>query len=55
MGERLYLPFTLDQHRQIIWQFVLSQLPEAIWTGYGIDAINKVPGAGEIIPILKPN
>ena len=46
------LPFTLDQHRKLIWQFILSKLPEAIWAGYGIDAINKLPGAGEMIPIL---
>ncbi len=46
------LPFTLDQHRQLIWQFIFSKLPDAIWTGYGIDAINKLPEAREIIPIL---
>ena len=39
------LPFTLDQHRQLIWQFIFSKLPDAIWTGYGIDAINKLPEA----------
>ncbi len=47
------LPFTFDQHRKLIWSFVISKVPDALWTGYGIDAINKVQGASIIIPILE--
>jgi O-antigen ligase len=46
-------PYTVDRHRQIIWLFVMSRIPDAMWFGYGIDAINKIAGAGEIIEVLK--
>jgi len=46
-------PNTVDPHRQIIWLFVLSKIPDAMWFGYGIDAINKIAGAGEFIEVLK--
>lgn len=46
-------PYTVDRHRQIIWLFVMSRMPDAMWFGYGIDAINKIVGAGEIIAVLK--
>jgi O-antigen ligase len=46
-------PYTVDRHRQIIWLFVMSRIPDAMWFGYGIDAINKIAGAGEIIMVLK--
>lgn len=45
-------PLAIDRHRQIIWMFVLSNIPDALWTGYGIDAINKIDGAGAIIKVL---
>jgi O-antigen ligase len=44
---------TLDRHRQIIWIFVMSQISDAMWFGYGIDAINKIAGAGEFV-VLGP-
>jgi O-antigen ligase len=46
-------PYTVDRHRQIMWLFVMSRIPDAIWFGYGIDAINKIAGAGKIIAVLK--
>lgn len=43
----------LDRHRQIIWLFVLERIPDVLWTGYGIDSINKIPGANETIVYLN--
>jgi O-antigen ligase len=31
----------------------MSRIPDAMWFGHGIDAINKIAGAGEIIVALK--
>jgi O-antigen ligase len=45
---------TLDRHRQIIWIFVMSQISDAMWFGYGIDAINKITGAGDFV-VLDPD
>jgi O-antigen ligase len=45
---------TLDRHRQIIWIFVMSQISDAMWFGYGIDAINKIAGASEFV-VLGPD
>jgi O-antigen ligase len=39
--------YIIDRHRQIIWFFVISRMPDAMWFGYGIDAINKIAGAGD--------
>ncbi len=49
----LGLPFWLvDIHRQIIWDFVLQHVPEAIWFGHGVNAIAHIPGADVAIPGL---
>jgi O-antigen ligase len=45
--------YLLDRHRQLIWMFVLEKVPDALWFGHGIDAINKTPGADTQIPFLK--
>ncbi len=43
----------LDPHRLIIWKFTLEKAMERPFFGHGIDAINKVEGAGEIIPFFN--
>ncbi len=43
-------PHVVDDHRQAIWLFTLSKVPSAPWFGHGIDAINKIEGAGQVIP-----
>ncbi len=47
----LYLPHWLvDWHRQEIWQFALSAGEGFRWFGTGINAIDKLSGARDIIP-----
>lgn len=43
-------PQLVDTHRQQIWHFTAGKIAEAPWTGYGINVINRVAGAGEILP-----
>ena len=43
----------VDPHRQLIWSFTLDRAMERPFFGYGIDAINKVEGASEIIPFFN--
>tara|TARA_R110000782_G_scaffold58010_1_gene121474 strand:- start:156 stop:1403 length:1248 start_codon:yes stop_codon:yes gene_type:complete len=43
-------PQLVDTHRQQIWHFTAGKIAEAPWTGYGINVINRVEGAGEILP-----
>jgi len=45
-------PHTIDRHRQLIWIFAISKIFDASLFGYGIDAINKIPGANTVIPFL---
>jgi len=46
-----WLPdWLVDPHRQYIWQFTMGKIAEAPWTGYGMNAINKVDGAGMMVP-----
>ncbi len=48
-----FLPSVLvDLHRQVIWTFVWQRGWEAPLTGHGLDAINRVPGAGTVEPGL---
>jgi len=39
----------IDLHRQYIWDFVVHKIPDALWFGYGINAVAHIPGANEII------
>lgn len=43
-------PQLVDTHRQQIWHFTAGKIAEAPWTGYGINVINRVEGAGDILP-----
>ena len=46
-----WLPdWLIDPHRQYIWQFTMGKIAEAPWTGYGINVINRVEGAGMMVP-----
>lgn len=51
-GELVYhLPLWLiDRHRQVIWEFVGLRFLEAPWFGHGLNAINLIAGAHDIIP-----
>lgn len=40
----------VDSHRQQIWHFAMGKIAEAPWTGYGINSIDRVAGAHDIIP-----
>jgi O-antigen ligase len=40
----------VDSHRQQIWHFTMGKIAEAPWTGYGINSIDRVAGAHDIIP-----
>ena len=40
----------VDTHRQQIWNFTMTKISEAPWTGHGINVINRVPGAKEKPP-----
>ena len=46
-------PEIIDRHRQEIWRFVLSHIPDVFWFGYGIDTINNLPGATKLNPNLE--
>jgi O-antigen ligase len=43
-------PQLVDTHRQQIWHFTAGKIAEAPWTGYGINVINRVEGASDILP-----
>ena len=43
-------PEIVDTHRQQIWTFTAGKISEAPWTGYGINVINRLPGANDVIP-----
>lgn len=40
----------LDPHRQAIWANALGYLPEAPVFGQGLDVVNLLPGADEVVP-----
>ncbi|MEQ9560297.1 MAG: O-antigen ligase family protein [Rhodospirillales bacterium] len=40
----------VDTHRQQIWHFVGGKIAESPWFGYGINVIERIPGAHEKIP-----
>tara|TARA_B100000965_G_scaffold214118_1_gene178969 strand:- start:741 stop:2018 length:1278 start_codon:yes stop_codon:yes gene_type:complete len=42
-------PQIVDTHRQQIWHFTVGKIVEKPWTGYGINVINKVPGADKVL------
>ena len=42
-------PQIVDTHRQQIWHFTVGKIAEKPWTGYGINVINKVPGADKVL------
>lgn len=47
----LGLPVWLvDAHRQVIWDASLQRFTEAPIFGLGLDVINELPGAGDIVP-----
>ncbi len=43
----------LDPHRLLIWRFTLEKAMEKPVFGHGIDVINRVEGASEIIPFVN--
>jgi O-antigen ligase len=50
----VYLPeWIIDPHRQIIWRYTFEQYLAAPWFGNGINTINLIPGAHEIIPGIE--
>ena len=52
----LYLPvWMVGPHRQVIWRFVFERFLERPLFGWGIGAINQVPGATDIIPVVQGN
>lgn len=40
----------VDTHRQQIWHFVGGKIAESPWFGYGINVIERIPGAHDKIP-----
>ncbi len=51
MEAALGLPtWLVDSHRQTIWAFSMSYFDQAPWFGVGLDTINLLPGAAEVIP-----
>jgi O-antigen ligase len=46
-------PEIVDTHRQQIWHFTAGKIAEKPWTGYGINVIDRVPGAHDILPGYK--
>src|SRR3546814_7070845 len=47
----LRLPtFVIDAHRQVIWSFTLEHVASAPWFGVGMNVVNNLPGAHELIP-----
>ncbi len=50
----LYLPVWLvGPHRQVIWRFVFERFLDRPLFGWGIGAIKDVPGANEMIPVVR--
>lgn len=48
---RLYLPHALvDTHRQVIWRFTFEKFLEKPVFGWGVNVINRSPGAGDLVP-----
>ena len=48
-----YLPeWMIDPHRQVIWKFIMERFVERPFTGFGINTINLIPGADQIIPSI---
>lgn len=46
-----FLPeWLLDSHRQLIWKFTLEKYTEHPLVGWGINTIDQLPGAQDIIP-----
>ena len=43
-------PQLVDTHRQQIWHFTAEKIAEAPWLGYGMNSIDRVPGAKKILP-----
>ena len=43
-------PQIVDTHRQQIWHFSAEKIAEKPWIGYGINIIDRIPGANEILP-----
>jgi len=43
----------VDGHRQYIWQFAYEKIWESPWLGYGINAIDRIPGAKDHIPGIE--
>lgn len=43
-------PQLIDTHRQQIWNFTAGKIAEKPWTGYGINVIERVPGAHKQLP-----
>ncbi|TCS64983.1 O-antigen ligase family protein [Varunaivibrio sulfuroxidans] len=43
-------PWLIDVHRQHIWQFVFTKFLAAPWFGQGLDVVNRLPGASDLIP-----
>lgn len=41
-------PELVDTHRQQIWHFTAAKIAEAPWTGWGINCIDRAPGARDI-------
>lgn len=53
-GYSMFAPIWLvDRHRQVIWQFTLDRFAERPWFGWGLNVINTVPGAEDMIPELQ--
>src|SRR3546814_12594177 len=49
--DSLRLPtFVIDAHRQVIWSFTLEHVAIAPWFGVGMNVVNNLPGAHELIP-----
>src|SRR3546814_2557442 len=48
--DSLRLPtFVIDAHRQVIWSFTLEHVAIAPWFGVGMNVVNNLPGAHELI------
>lgn len=55
-GDITYLPgWLIDPHRQNIWKFVYEKFLDHPWVGNGIDQLNKLPGAHQIVESLGPS
>lgn len=48
-----YLPaWLIDPHRQVIWKFTFEKFLDKPWFGNGIDQLNKLSGAEDIIIVM---